>query len=163
MEEINSLMNEVNWMLSLFIAIPLSIAANLLTPYFQNRFAKKSKTRAKARIEVLLNDLRQLEILHTSPEKFSNFISSASLRVILFFALPGVIAGFSQMVYAVPDSYYLFTNIATAISGIASAFFNLLAVLQAQRTLFIMKKVENYDSVKAEIESQIESIKNSTV
>lgn len=67
------------------------------------------------------------------------------------------------MVYAVPDSYYLFTNIATAISGIASAFFNLLAVLQAQRTLFIMKKVENYDSVKAEIESQIESIKNSTV
>ena len=75
-------------------AIPLSIAANLLTPWIQQLLAKRSATRAAERSKQLREELESIEKLTVEPGRLQTFLLESVLLITLLTSAFGVFAGF---------------------------------------------------------------------
>lgn len=160
MEDLNKTMNDINWLISLLVAIPLSIAGNMLTPLFQNWRASKSKNSAQKRLKVVEQELDQASKFSTDAGQLNTYLLVSLLGVILLFALPNVFGGVLSMLYAIPaiiDS--AFGRFFTAFSGMLGALLNLMAVMRAEQALTIYHRVREFEKYKKETESLIEQLK----
>jgi hypothetical protein len=161
MSQINALMNEINWLVSLLVAVPLSIAGNLLTPVFLDWRSRRSKTAGAKRLRTLIRDHKRLERFAAEPVRLNTYLLVTLLSALLLFAIPGVISGFSSMFTIVPPvGGSKVTSSITFIAGFASAVFNLNAVMIIVRTFRIYRNVMNFSQYRHTIEARIESLRN---
>ena len=163
MTQINAVMNEINWLVSLLVAIPLSIAGNLLTPAFLNWRARRSKTAATKRLEVISRDYAQIQRFATDPMQLNTYLLLALLSSLLLFAIPAAIAGFSSMFRVIrPGASSQAVSVLTFVAGFTSATLNLNAVIMIARTISICQKARNFSRHQPLFEAQIKKLKRST-
>ncbi len=156
-------MNEINWLVSLLVAIPLSIAGNLLTPLFQNWKASKSKTWAAARLCVVEREFKQASRLAADNGKLNTFLLVSLISIIVLFALPSVFGGFASALFAFPeamgDTFLL--RLVGGTSGMGSALFNLMAIIRATQALTVYRRVRNYAEYENETNALLERLRSS--
>lgn len=135
-----NLLSQVNWWVSLFAAIPLSIIANILTPYVQNWLAKKSTKKAQKRLKELQSELDTVSDFVNNKDSLHLHLTRSFFIVLIFIGLGGTI------------SYIPFVG----------SVFYLIAILRAVDSIQLTKKVQDFDNFKSIIESQIAEIKSKT-
>ena len=164
MEELNKLMNEINWLVSLLVAIPLSIAGNLLTPLLQNWKAGKSRNAARNRLQALERELRQAAYLASDPSRLNTYLLSSLLLVIVLFAFPNVFGGLFAVIYVFPGSMDggFLTRAIAASSGMLNALFNLMAIVRAVEAMKVRQRVGGFAEYEAETRALIEKLRTSS-
>lgn len=162
MEDINKFMNEINWLVSLFVAIPLSIAGNLLTPLFQNWKAGKSRSAAQKRLKVVEKEFEQALQLASDSGRLNTYLLVSLLSVIVLFSFPNVFGGLFSMLYALPFVFegVLARGIAVA-SGMFSALFNLMAIVRATQAITVYQRVRDFSKYEPETKALLEQLRSS--
>jgi O-antigen/teichoic acid export membrane protein len=148
-------LENINWLVSLLAAIPLSIAANLLTPYIRDWFAKRSSKKAQKRIKEIEFEQGIVARYAESKEDLSLFLLGTILRVLVLFSLASGIAlmGFLPNVTPlVPGALY-------GAGGMISALAYLLGITRGVSALGTLRKVENFNEYNAEVESLKSTLK----
>ena len=159
MDELNKVMNEVNWLVSLLVAIPLSIAGNLLTPRFQNWRSRKSRTSALRRLATVEKELKQAERLASNPSYLNSYLLVSLLAVLVLFSISNVINGFFTVLFTAPAPTGRLAILVGAISGMANALFNLMAVIRASQAMTVYQRVQDYKNYSSETAQTIEALK----
>ena len=158
------LLSQINWIMSLLMAVLLSIIANLFTPSIRNWLAKMSDNRSSARVEELKLDLEEISKYVISPSKLSLLISHTIIRVLIFFSLASAVATLGT---AMP---FVLWNVSIRSAGLEYASFlyllissmlYLLGVASGQRVSRLIYKVRNFDEYKSKTEKIIISLEKS--
>ena len=160
MEELNKLMNEINWLISLLVAIPLSIAGNLLTPLFQNWKSRKSQSAARQRLKVVEKELEQATRLYADPGQLNTYLLVSLLAVIVLFSLPNVFGGLFSMLFVF--QWPVDSNLArmiSAASGMFSALFNLMAIVRATQAITLYQRVRDFTKYEPETKTLLEQLR----
>ena len=162
MSQMNAAMNEINWLISLLVAIPLSIAGNLLTPIFLNWRARRSKRAATKRLREVSRDYLQIQRFANDPMRLNTYLLLALLISLLLFAVPAALAGLGSMIRVLrPDASSQAVSVVTFVAGFTSAVLNLNAVIMIARTISICQKARNFERHQPLFEAQIEELKSS--
>lgn len=153
---------QVNWIISLLMAILLSIIANLVTPSIRNWYAKFSKKRSSARVEVLKSELEEMSKYANSPSELSLLVSYSILQVLVFFSIASAIATLATIMPFMSENISYSTQciieIFSPLYYLLSSLFYLLGVFMAQKTLRIISRIRNFDEYKSNIEKSIISL-----
>ena len=153
---------QVNWIISLLMAILLSIIANLVTPSIRNWYAKFSKKRSSARVEVLKSELEEMSKYANSPSELSLLVSYSILQVLVFFSISSAIATLATIMPFMSENISYSTQciieIFSPLYYLLSSLFYLLGVFMAQKTLRIISRIRNFDEYKSNIEKSIISL-----
>lgn len=153
---------QVNWIISLLMAILLSIIANLVTPSIRNWYAKFSKKRSSARVEVLKSELEEMSKYANSPSELSLLVSYSILQVLVFFSIASAIATLATIMPFMSENISYQTQFIIEIFSplyyLLSSLFYLLGVFMAQKTLRIISRIRNFDEYKSNIEKSIISL-----
>jgi hypothetical protein len=88
MEQLN-----LSFWLGLAVAIPLSIAANLLTPRVQQWVGRRSSVKAERQSKLLLSQMEELERLTSEPGRLQTFLLESVLIITLLTSMCGVLSG----------------------------------------------------------------------
>ena len=156
--------SQVNWIISLLMAIILSIIANLVTPNIRNWLAKWSESRSSARIEELRSDLEEISKYVDSPSKLSLLISYSILEALIFFSIASAIAslGTAMPLMLYTSNFKLYEpKYLEVIYLLASSLLYLLGVMRAQKVLKITRRVRYFDKYRSEIGKSIASLEKS--
>ena len=157
---------QVNWIISLLMAILLSIIANLVTPSIRNWYAKFSKKRSSARVEVLKSELEEISKYANSPSELSLLVSYSILQVLVFFSIASAIATLATtmpfMAENMSYSTQFIMEIFSPLYYLLSSLFYLLGVFMAQKTLRIISRIRNFDKYKSNIEKSIISLEENS-
>ena len=156
-------------------AIPLAIAANLLTPIvkrsLERRLAKgKSKKRIKARrvaisqLGILSADLEQIELLKIDQSKYWELLLSTIIRATMYGALGAIYSGMIGFVSLMIRTgafgdisnsiYYALLLVGSMVGVVAS----MLVFGVTWRALRVSLRLSNYESYKSETELRIKQL-----
>jgi hypothetical protein len=92
------------FLLGAALSIPLSILANLFTPFVQRRLDRQSRKAALKRRKRDEGDLKRIESYVQKPELYFTSLIEAGLKATLYSAVVGILAG---IVYALGQLSYL--------------------------------------------------------
>ena len=151
---------------SVLLAIPLSILANLLTPRFQkmiDRASEKNRTRtiseqvAKAS-QQLAEILREVELVtkyHTDRPLFHQYMLVMLLRVTLYGAVGGIYGSCLGMLgEMVSWNGILGANSRIGVQLVA-LFTSMMIVIACTRAIRLHQEVRDYDKFKEESQNRI--------
>jgi hypothetical protein len=155
------ILNEINWLLSLLIAIPLSILGNILTPTVQNWIGGHSKNAAKKRIEILENEISQHTLFFNNRSIFNSHLIMQLIVLIVFLAIPNVLMGVlaSFMFTPLPESLFPIMQFMPALIMIITSLFNVMAVVRAIQSIKLFNRVENFSKYELETMALINKLK----
>ena len=128
---------DINWVIALLAAIPLSITANLLTPVARNFLARRSQVRRTGRIEELRAELTRIQEYKKDPASFYNATFVSLFRVLIFLALGGFM---SSAIFFLGAPIYL------------------IAVMEAWRHIRIMTNLRDLDHYSEEMAESIRAM-----
>jgi len=157
--ELLELFAQVNWIISILIALLFSIIANLVTPSIRNWYAKFSKKRSSARVEVLKSELEEVSKYANSTSELSLLVSTSILQVLVIFSMASAVATFAAimpfMAKNVLDSDRLMMELMSPLYYFLSSLSYVLGVFMASNTLKITSRIRNFDKYKSNIEKSI--------
>ncbi len=136
---------EINWVLSLAAAIPLSIVANLLTPKLQNWLAKRSTEKAAKRLADLESELDRITSFKNEKELLLHETIYVILKVV-------VIIGIGNAITSIPFTYIITDPIGAVIY--------LVGIMAGISHLALITKVKRFDEYQKTIEAQKESLRS---
>lgn len=173
-------MADIDWRLSLIIgaavSVPLSVAANLLTPLAQDWYGRSSQRRNRQTVSSLEAELADIERIYDNQQhggtRYLNEIVSQVAQSLFFFILANTVSSFAG----------LFTNLAIAISSFSyvsyfypfsDALFSLLSVVPIAASLVLglvalriglrtartITRVRNFQSYQEDMNKRIESLR----
>jgi hypothetical protein len=145
----------INWLISLLAAIPLSIAANLLTPFIRDWFARRSSQKAATRLEEIEKELVFVSEMAASERELLRFVLWSLLRVLVYFAMASAIATLGSMPWAIMPIRSDIVGPAFAAVGAISAMLYLLAVLRGNDAAKVLWQVRHFEKYKADIEARM--------
>jgi multidrug efflux pump subunit AcrB len=106
LKQVFNFMSEINWTLSLIAAIPLAIAANLLTPKVANKLAQHSRKKAEKRIKELEAELHEVLDFATNADKLKHMNWIALFRILLAMALAGLVGSLGVLFFPITATIY---------------------------------------------------------
>jgi len=134
----------ISWTVSVLVAIPLSIVANLATPTVRDYLASRTETRAKKRINEL--EVEMLTSKNWTLPGLMSFGYRAILTVLGFFLLGGIVGSFSAILAK------------EALQGLQALFY-VISLTIATRAY---RKLRPHDAVYIEaVKLRIEHLKQS--
>lgn len=145
-------LREINWLLSLLAAIPLSIAANFITSWLQGWLARRSAVRARRRVRRLEADLAELGGYRQDPLRLTVVLQEAVVRLLLYVALASATATLG----ALPET--LVPETSSIVLSATSALLYLLAVLRAMNVLRLVSRVRQYEAFQREVEAEVRTL-----
>lgn len=157
MDELNRVANEINWLVSLLVAIPLSIIANLLTPRFQNWLGRRSKKNALTRITQIETEVAEIAALAADPNKVQRRTLYSIVTILTWFSVGSLPIFYQAGVFLTPLGFGF--EIAYAIGGGIGSVFYLMAILHGQRTLSLLRRVDNFASFEQEAKVELDRLK----
>jgi len=89
-----SRMKNNNWWISLLLAIPIGILANILTPVIQEKYSKYSENAAAKRIERMKTEYNEAKYYSENKEEFSIYMSSTIIQMTMIGAFTTIASGF---------------------------------------------------------------------
>jgi hypothetical protein len=163
MGDISNLMNEINWLITLLAAIPLSVVANLFTPRIQNWLAHKSRGAAGKRLIVVEREFEQARQFASDKVQLNTYLLVSVLGVIILFSLPNVVNGIVTPIWTF--SSLLDTSVSRALtifSGMFSALLNLMAITRAIDAITVFQRVRDFQSYTAKAMPILEQLRSRT-
>jgi hypothetical protein len=168
-----SLVNQLkaSWWLALLLAVPLSVAANLITPYIQDWLSLRNEGLALDRITELKTEYLKVERYASNPELLNTYLISLVLESALYLSfvmiinhITGFLVGIGQpLIYAHLKSgvtskwrliLYALRPLHTSV-----AIIGLLLILNlCKEGLSTYSKVQQFETYKAKIESETGSV-----
>lgn len=142
--DISAWFNEVNWLISLLAAIPLSVLANLLTPSVQRWYAGRSQRAALARAAELKRRVDELRAIATDPGRLHLRGQQVTLRVLTYLLLGSAVGAVMPWAYE--------------IAGPFSAFFFLQGFMVAFRHSRLVENVLRLNEVEAKLHTEISDL-----
>ena len=149
-------LQEVNWLVSLLASIPLSIAANLLTPIIRDWFASRSSKRARARLGELDAELRFLTEMAASDTELIRYSLWSLLKVLAYFALASAVATMAGIVPTLVDFHQ--ARPFYAIVYAFSALLYLVAFNRGQDAARLLYRVRHFECERKRINERIASL-----
>ena len=161
----------VDTWVSVLLAIPLAIVANLLTPRLQKWLEARSVRNALERKDLLLRlkraimgrleaELRLAQIFAQDIHALQLRLTVAVLKAILVGAVTASVTGVMLAYGALPDlvgsSYFAWLSRATALAGQLAALFGSLLVVQISRDAYRdYIRARDFENFRAATEAQI--------
>ena len=161
--------------ISVLLAIPLAIIANLATPHLRiwidqkaehGRRRKREKTVKQKRktIKELKETVAVIEELVTDRSKYREFLLETLVRVALYGAIGGIIGGIANTVFIFSNQ--LANNITQRFLVMALASFSQLAALLVAILIFracsdglsTIRRVKNFNDFRSRYSGQIAAI-----
>lgn len=146
-------LKDINWLVSLIVAVPLSIAANLLTPYIRDWYAKRSSERAKKRIAEVEAEHKEISLYLESKDGLILLLLSTILRVLVMFSLASAIAFMGSIPSALSLAPYEISILFYGVTGALSVFLYLIGINHGLKALTKFGKVMKYEQYSSEVES----------
>ncbi len=137
------ILNEIDWGITLLAAIPLSIAANLLTPVVQTWHSGKSKKKTDERLIKLRRRLEKVKEYKSDSEALYQETLLVILRCILLIGVGGAITSFP----------YLYI-----VTGPIGTMAYLIAITTGWSHMQIMAGIRDYERYVSEAEKEVSSL-----
>jgi hypothetical protein len=134
-------MGDVNLWLSLLLAIPLSILANIVTPFVQRWLDKFNEKRVLERTKGLQKEYEQVKHFAEDRSEFKEYLLWVVIRTTLVGSLVGI---FSQALNAVGNILYV-GGILYAISQVIGIIGSIMVINLCSDALKIYSKVQRFD------------------
>ena len=90
---INKIKNN-NWWISILLAIPIGILANVLTPAIQDKYSKYSENAAIKRIERIKTEYTAAKYYSENREEFSIYMSSVIIKMTMIGTITTIAVAF---------------------------------------------------------------------
>ncbi|MGD1853392.1 MAG: hypothetical protein ACFB2W_04005 [Leptolyngbyaceae cyanobacterium] len=153
-----TILEKNNWWLSIFFAIPLAVAANLITPKVQSFFETRSKEAALEQLELLSEQLTRTEFFANSPQEFNQYL----LAQLITIALLGAILQISSVL--LPAAFPIIKNKYARISLLVISqsiivIISLIIIFITRDALSDYYRVANFDEYKESLQERVDSIK----
>lgn len=160
---------KVDLWITILLAIPLAIVANLLTPRLKSWLdskaekSKRIKTQAElkdraSRAQILRDKLEQVTKFHQDRGEHQSYILVQLLKIALYGALGGVYGGVLMMFQTFEiEIFYRISLIGGAAVGLVTSMLIFVTSMSAIR---MGKNVRDYQSFKNEIENAIALLVN---
>jgi len=129
-------MKDVNWVISLLAAIPLSIAANLLTPKVANWWSQRSDSKKAKRREKLKAELERIRNIASNKETLHFENTLTLFKTLALIAMGGA----AEMLDPI------------------SALFYLLAIIVIDRHITLIKQCKDFVEYEKQAQLQIDSL-----
>lgn len=149
MESLNT-----SFWLGISAAIPLSIAANLLTPRIQQWLAKRSATRATERSRALQDELESIEKLVTEPGRLQTFLLESVLLITLLTSGFGVFSGFFFAMSYVLGASELFASMGQLVAIVGGV----LVMKECLAALRKSQNARNPEKFRAKVSEQLKEL-----
>ena len=162
MVELSRFMNEINWLVSLLVAIPLSVAGNLLTPYVQNWWAGKSNKTARARLLVVEREFTQASRFAKDRSTLNSYLLISVITIVVLFALTNVLMGLvsTLMLTPIPVEMVEYVRLAIPITSLLTALLNIMAVVRATQAATVYRRVENFAQYESETNALLAKLRS---
>ena len=156
---------DINFTLSILLAIPIGIAANLLTPKFQSWLERRSEEGRAKRREQLDDEYKRVKNFNENRPDYYVFLLVVSLRVTFLYAIRSI---FNTVIHMVPNSIDLyfqfgemsrhdFKMIIWRVTSILDSLITLVIVLMVinlvKDALNVAMKVRDFDEYEKEIKN----------
>jgi hypothetical protein len=166
-----SLLMKVDLWVTIILAIPLAIVANLLTPRFRLWLDKRSESTKKVRTERqirsreerarrLKKQFEEVTSYHSDSAAFHSYLLMQLVRIALYGAIGGIYGGLFGMVGGFTMwswSGYLGSAAALA-SGMIALFTSLFIFQTSLITIRVNKRVAEYEAYKTEAELALKAL-----
>lgn len=156
---------KTDFWVSVLLAIPLAIAANLITPRVRawldkraERGARQRRERTqKQRDEIVARiraDIGEIESFRIDRSRLHEFLLEMLIRATLYSAIGGVYAG---LLFGFVEFYVVSRAIAPA-AQLITVMTSLMVFQVCWRGLRVIRRVRNFDSWKKDLEQEIERL-----
>jgi hypothetical protein len=155
-------MDEISFWLGLLLAIPLAIAANLLTPQIQSWLDERNKNKALARTKDLQTEYELIKSYKTSREDFREYLLWIVIRTTYIGSLIGIFAG---LAFGIPNLFDIVGNYDRGWEIVRSIFFiggqalsilgALLVVNICNNALQVYLKVKNFEAYEISVQRNL--------
>ena len=132
---------QINWLVSLFAAVAMSVAANLLSSLFTRLFMRWSTRLASARERRLQSELAELT-RYRDYSDLLNLVLGSVMRLLVFFSLASAVGTLGNL----PERMVPETPSVLA-SGLSTLFY-LMSVLQGMETLRKLTKLRQLNAAR---------------
>ncbi len=149
---------DINLWISVFLAIPLAIVANVFTPKVQVWLEGRGKKRSKKRVAQLQSELDQLGHYHDYPEKFNQYLLGVVIRATFTGSLVGIIAAITYILSRLGRTFvniefvYFLVQFSGQFVSMVGAMIIINICSGAIRT---MNRMRNYSTVSQQLKAQI--------
>jgi len=149
---------DINLWISVLLAIPLAIIANIYTPRVQYWLESRGQKRSKKRIQQLEVELEELKDFYENPEKFHQYLLGVVIRATYIGSIVGIFAGITYVLsrFAREFIHINFVNFIFSISGqLVSMIGAMMIINVCSSAIRIITNMKNYPSVSVQLLSQI--------
>ncbi len=129
-------LNQINWIVSIILALIISIVANIMTPSVQNWRARRSTILSEKRIKDLELEYKHTKILYDDKDQLYLVSMVVGFRILIYFG----VGGFTSLIFG--NIFYLF------------------GVLEAWRHIKLLKRVKEFDLYEKEVIEIMNSLKS---
>lgn len=143
---------------SVGLAIPLAVIANIFTPKIQSWLEGRGKKRSKQRTQELQKELDELTEYQESPEKFHQYLLGVVIRATYIGSLVGIFAGITYILtrFAREFIYFDFANIVFSLTGqVVSMIGAVMIINVCGEAIRRINSLKNYSSVSSDLESKL--------
>ncbi len=160
---------DLNLWVSVALAIPLAIVANLFTPRIQKRLDERARRRKKLKVEEqqarrskqleeLKNERDEVTLLRTEPTRLNEMFFKTLVKVALYGAFGTIYGAMFVFIGEIGDWDGLLGILGRTGSQFTALFVALLIYQQCRRVLRISSKLDDYDAYLAETNSIINEL-----
>ena len=149
MESLNT-----SFWLGISAAIPLSIAANLLTPKIQQKLARRNAVLAAERSSELREELASIERLTSEPGRLQTFLLESVLLITLLTSGFGV---FSGSLFAM-SSFFGASVLFTSLGQLVAIIGGVMVMKECLTALRKSQNARNIEKFREKVESQLKEL-----
>jgi len=162
---------KVDLWITILLAIPLAIIANLLTPKIKNWLDGRSETTKKLRTEKQLrsrqieanrirNQLEEVTSFRSDTQSFHSFVLIQLVRIAFYGAVGGIYGGVFSMVGGIVGWSMLGEMVARFGTSIIALFTSTLIFQTSLATIRMHKRIRDFEGYKTEAEGNIKSLES---
>ncbi len=145
---------DASFWIGISAAIPLSIAANLLTPRIQQWLARRSATRAAAQARELREELESVERLVSEPGRLQTFLLESVLLITLLTSAVGVMSG----AFFVLSGFFGASKWFASVGQLIAVFGGVMVTRECVQVLRRSQRARDPAGYRSKVEAQLKEI-----
>lgn len=136
-----------NWWISLILAIPLAIIANLITPLVSDRISNYSEKNAIERISSLKEEYNEVKYYHENKTELTLYLNHAIIQMTVIGAFTTIASALLFFIQGIAKKIFPNRSNIPKISGF-SVFFSIMLIVPVLIFTIGNKAIKTYNNVK---------------
>ncbi|MCC3798619.1 hypothetical protein ACXHQL_24515 [Vibrio parahaemolyticus] len=150
----------IEFWLGTALAIPMSIAATILAPKFQDYIDKRSSKASEKRAKTIKKELEDITAYKKDASLFYVYLLEAGIKIAFYSAIFGLFSGLlfmgASMVGTLSYKGYDFYLLVSAINSVGQGvvvFGTLIIISISTKAIRVINRYRNYEKFKNEVSS----------